>query len=1248
MAETDPSPTRPAKPRRLVRRVVLLLLLAVAVTFSGVYYLTRPARLNRAVTQLLEGTLGCSAQVGPTRMSLGGVLTVDGLDLTIPGETGEAARLFHADHAEVELRLWPLLLGRVRAASVSLKSPKLYLTEDLDDGRFNYEKLIADAPELDGRAGLPEALPELFIRTGVVDFGQVSGGRYTKVDGLDLAGMLTADPDRRGVYRFVLSQDNRTRAQGRRPKGAAIHGTIDLETPSVQVQVDRFKFTDPHRYLLPQAVRSWWDRLTPEGALPRVVFSAGLDGNGDVALAAEMNLDGIALTLPIESKPLRVAGVTGTVRLTGGAITFESLSGEVEGIEFVTTGRVGGFEAAAPFTVSVTTQPFDVPAQGGLWDKVPPKVKNYQRRFAPHGRYQSQVTIERPALGGELLFSGHLDLLDTEFTYHKFPYPAKSLIGRITFDDKQVVLHDLVGVGPSGGRGVVSGTITPPGPDSQVDLTIRGEGFPLDRYMIDAMKPKHRKVVDMFFDRAGYEELVAQGVIRPGAAADGSGGEGVAGQADQAPRPSVFDLGGSASMVVKIQRPAGKDKKYRVTTDIDVAGLRGLFSFWHFPVYADSGQILITPDHVQISNLRLLGVGGGGGVIDGRLILPSEGRPLAPSLHMTDVWLPIDPILVASIPPPKNQWVRSLELSGVLAGTGEIYADRNGKVAFTLDGQLQHATATPNGGGYELDDIRGSVTVERTRVQLEDLAGRHGEGTITLNGQADWGAGGVGVDMTVTGDALRLEPGLIHLLPIGNDARPALREMFETYSPDGRFDSVLHYQGGDGLSDRYTLSVEPGAVAFDVDGERVEMEEMAGEVTLTPDKATLHAVTGRFESGTFVVDGDVRFGDDPGIDLLFDVQADRIDPAARAMLPAGVLTVIDSLSLDGPYRVDDARVLTRPQVTRGPAMIFEGKVSLVDARAQIGVPISEINAELDMHVVKFADRPWPHTDIRITAEHLRAADRLLNRLSLNVSTGEQPWLIDLNDLKGSIYGGTLIGKGQISLGDSPVQGGPPAPGVFSFDMSILESQLEPFLHPLEPSIASADTGTDSEADDGLPIRDMASGLLSASFSIHAPLDDPTQRQGRGVATVRDAKLYDRPLSLALLQAANLALPNERSFDRASARYLVFGDTVLFDDIRFEAPAFVIAGTGTMDYPTTELDLRMVTHNPGAPDLGPVSDLVRTFKDELVGIEVKGTLAEPQSRVVTLEGFFKSWGRIFGDTSAQITDDHIDEPITETP
>ncbi len=1180
--------------------------------------MTRSSRLVVVIEQMLEDSIGCDAKVGRVELTWSGQLTVDGIDLTVPGMTGEAAKLLHSDRVVVHLRFLPLLIGQARAESVSLSHPTLYLTEDMDRDLFNYENLIEKPSDNEERGGLPKVLPELFLNGGEIRFGRMTQGAYRQLQGLRFDGMLMAEDGHAGGYTFIFNQQEVGDVSPARNFGPTIHGKIDLKTPEIEVQVDRFKFAGPHRYLLPQEMRRWWDSLSPQGELPKVIFHAGLDEAGETSLSAELRLDGIGLSLPIEAgEPLRMSDVTGRVVLAEGVVEIKQIAGVIEGIHFTGEGRVGGFESQSPLSIAISTEPFDVSAEDEIWSKLPEKVRRYHERFSPRGKYQTDVVIERQAHGGPLMFSGWLDLLDTRFTYQKFPYPAEQLTGRVTFDNERVELHDLQATGPSGGRAVVSGTIIPPGGDGEVDIKIDGQGFAVDDFLLNAMKPKHRKVMDLFFNQQGYAYLLERGVVRsPGDASTDTGEESSV---------PVFEPGGSASMIVRIQRPAGPDQDYSVTTDLDVSGLRSVFGFWHYPLYAERGRVVISPQQVQVHGVYMRAIGGGGGVVDGQLILPRDGEPMRPSLQMTSVHLPIDQALVASIPAPKDQWVRTLNLGGTLIGTGEVYAGADGEVAYTVDTILQDGDASPNGGAYPLTDIKGSVTVERTRVQLENLSSRHNDGTITVNGLADFGEGGLGVELALVGENLRLESGLVDLLPVGHEGRPLITDLFETYRPDGQLDAELHYFGDTGgESDRFTLNVQPKTLSLDLNGQRVELEDLTGGAELTSRQAVLHDLAGRFAAGTFSVDGDIRLVDDPGVNLAFDVHAGRIDATARAVLPEEVLSFIDRLQVQGPYQVNDARLLTWEDVQEGPTMIFEGKVQLQDARGNIGVPVTDMDAQMDMHIATFAEQRWPHTDIRINAESLRVADRLVERFSMSAQTGRQPWLVEMSDVKGAVYGGTLVGWGQLRMGRDPA---------FGFDLTLQEVELEPFLKPLETADAA---GGDESADAAeLSTRNMATGLLSAGLTIRIPTDDPSQRQGRGVVTVRDAKLYDKPLTLALLQAASLALPNESSFDRASARYLIYGDTVQFDDIRFEAPAFVIAGSGVMDFPTTELNLRMVTHNPGAPDLGAVSALVQSFKDELLGIEVRGTLAEPEARVVSLGGLFRSWDRVFGNSSAKM-------------
>ncbi len=1213
--------------RRRYLSLATILLGVLLIAGWGISVMTSPERLNRVLVDLLEQSIGCQASIGRVSLSWDGMLIVDGIELTVPGAEGELEKLMTTDRMTVQLKLWPLLIGRVRAASVALTNPTLYLTEDPTNQRFNYHMLLSQPTDEKSDSALPRALPEVYLNGGLVHFGQWIDSAYQRVQSLRFDGTLSADPDQSGAYDFVLTQRAGVISAEAETQ---VHGRIDLRQPSIEMQLDRFSFAGPYRYLLPQDVRHWWDRMSPSGTLPRVVFSARGDEEAGVLMSALMQFEGISLRVPLtDAEPLSVADVTGEVRLAGWSMTFDNVVGEVEGIRFRAEGRIDGISTIAPYSISVTTDPFDLPENAGLWDKLPPQVTQYRDRFAPHGRYQVALTIGRPVQDAPIEIRGHLDLLESYFCYHKFPYPVQSLTGRIFFNRDRIQFDDLAAVSPTGVTGIVSGTVGPPLKHGVVDITIRGREVPVDEHLFNAMKPKHREVMDLFFSQDGYESLLRAGVIQ---SPDDPGQEELvdANPVRQVTTRTIprFKPGGSAGVTVHIRRPAGSDQRYAVTTELDVAGLSSVFDFWPYPLTAQSGRVVIRPDNVEVDHVYLRAPNGGGGVVHGLLELPRDDRPLIPHLQLTSIYLPVDPILIASIPPPKDHWVRMLNLTGELVGTGEIYVDSHGKVAFTVDTNLRNGTAKPNDGQYVLDQINGGVTIERTRILLDEVVAHREYGEIKVNGLADYGGEGLDISLLFEADDLPLERGLIDLLPHEHQGRTLLAQLNDTYRPDGRFDARLSYSHPRGQPEHFDLTVAPHEFGFDYAGQRIELTDLTGRVDLTPSQAVLHEVSGRFAAGTFTLEGQVHLGDNPGLALGFDVHAQRIDPVGRALMPAGVRRLIDGLSLQGAYTIEHARLITSPNNQQGPTHIFEGTARFSGATAQLGVPITELDAEMNMHIAAFADQPWPHIDIRIQADRLRAADRLVRRLSLGVLTGSQPNLVNITNLRGVVYGGALVGHGQLGMGENPLLG---------FQMTLHDVMLEPFLDPLGQQ-AEVEAISDQPADVETP-RDMSTGLLSASLSIRVPLNDPQNRQGRGVVTIRDAKLYDRPLTLALLQAANLAIPQQSSFDRASARYVIFGNHVVFDHISFDSPVFAITGTGTMEYPSTHLNLNMVTRNLTAPNLGPVTDLVKTFKNSLLGIQVTGTLAKPEARVVPLEGLFRSWDRVFGTGRVPLTTEY---------
>src|SRR5262249_12231437 len=114
--------------------------------------------------------------------------------------------------------------------------------------------------------------------------------------------------------------------------------------------------------------------------------------------------------------------------------------------------------------------------------------------------------------------------------------------------------------------------------------------------------------------------------------------------------------------------------------------------------------------------------------------------------------------------------------------------------------------------------------------------------------------------------------------------------------------------------------------------------------------------------------------------------------------------------------------------------------------------------------------------------------------------------------------------------------------------------------------------------------------------------------------IRNANIYEVPLAMGLIQLVNLSLPTARSFDHASASYLLDGNNVKFDAIALEAPTVQIVGDGRMEYNSRKLDLNMTTRNAEGLAFGAITELLSGIKNELISIHVTGTLTEPKVEV----------------------------------
>jgi hypothetical protein len=411
------------------------------------------------------------------------------------------------------------------------------------------------------------------------------------------------------------------------------------------------------------------------------------------------------------------------------------------------------------------------------------------------------------------------------------------------------------------------------------------------------------------------------------------------------------------------------------------------------------------------------------------------------------------------------------------------------------------------------------------------------------------------------------------------------------------------------------LSATPQAVPY-------RLEELAGSVTVQPDKVVVKDVTGRRGDATVKLSavGDIR--KDGAWDFQLAAQDVPVDDALREAVPEALADLLTSLEMQGKVDFEfsklrvvssteprkeprdakpSARASRRPQTQPSdPVDVdFAVKLSTEDAALDVGVPLTSVNGGAELAGSTRGGRLHELSG-RIDIGSLKLANRDARDFRATLLKPAEHDAMQISRMEMQMAAGTMAGQVDWTFPED-------APSRYAVALVLRNADVKQLTGNLDQDIR---------------------GQLTASLNLEGTSNEPATRRGRGDVAVSGQQLYKIPLVLGLLQITELALPLTGPFRDGSARYSIDGSRVTFEQIELRSKEMLMQGDGYLDFGKKTVRMTFVTDAAGWIKLPLIGELMQSARNELLQIHVRGTLQEPKVSATSMNTFTTTIDEVF--------------------
>jgi len=651
----------------------------------------------------------------------------------------------------------------------------------------------------------------------------------------------------------------------------------------------------------------------------------------------------------------------------------------------------------------------------------------------------------------------------------------------------------------------------------------------------------------------------------------------------------VYDLyapRGVVDMDVEVYRPPVKDARRQVVVDMTLLGCDFLYKNFPYQLTNATGKVVIAPGGTEIVDVR-----GRHGqavvVLSGDLVSQEDGPPI---LHLTvageDVALDED--LERALPERERSILKVFHLSGLadVEGTVTRGPETQDRLDYDLAIRLKNARMIYEPFPFLAEEVTGELKLKRGACRIESLTGFNSGARVEATGWIEQWPDDYAMDLVLSGTDVALGESLRGALG------PEMRSVWSHLRPRGRVDVEAHLTKALGpdedLKHHVWVTMRDAQATLDIFP--YPLEHVTGQMEFEGGEVRLHGIGARSGLTEFILGGRIAYDEQgPTLDLSVETRGLRLEGPLNDALPEPLKKAFAIIKPTGRMDLNLSRLSFR-RTDEGQARAeWYGTAVLDEVGLDPGIRVSGLVGTAEMMGRWTDGKVALQGEMRI--QQGKVADKDVVDTRLRIEKPEQDNAVSIKSLEGGFYGGRVEGFASIGLG----------PGrAYAFNLSAADVDFERLLR------------------EGFRLEhNITGGLLRGTLGLRARGPDAQTVEASGYVDVTEAKLYELPLVVRLINVLRLAPPDRTAFQKARVLYFLKGKRLILGDVRLEGRAMNLYGAGTMD-PDGRLNMTFMTGTKDDDPLIPaLSELAEGIRKQIVVVLVTGTLAEPQVEMRTL-------------------------------